>query len=84
VTVHYEGKLTNGEIFDSSIRRGEPTSFGVSQVIPGWTQALLRMKVGDKWQLVIPPELAYGEQGSRPVIGPNETLIFEVELLEVK
>lgn len=84
VTVHYEGKLVNGDVFDSSIRRGQPTSFGVSQVIPGWTEALLRMKVGDKWRLVIPPKLGYGETGSPPVIGPNEVLIFEVELLEVK
>lgn len=84
VTVHYEGKLTSGAIFDSSIRRGEPTTFGVSQVIPGWTEALLRMKVGDKWQLFIPPTLAYGERGAEGAIGPNETLIFEVELLEVK
>lgn len=84
VTVHYEGKLTNGEIFDSSKERGQPASFGVTQVIPGWTEALQRMKVGDKWQLVIPPNLAYGERGSPPVIGPNETLVFEVELLEVK
>ncbi len=83
VSVHYEGTLINGDIFDSSIQRGEPASFGVSQVIPGWTEALLRMKVGDKWKLFIPPALAYGERGSPPVIGPHEALIFEVELLEV-
>ena len=84
VTVHYEGKFVNGEIFDSSLQRGEPTSFGVTQVIPGWTEALMRMKVGDKWQLVIPPELGYGERGFPPAIGPHEALVFEVELLEVK
>ena len=84
VTVHYEGKLINGQVFDSSLQRGEPATFRVNQVIAGWTQALLRMKVGDKWQLFIPSELAYGEQGSPPVIGPNEVLIFEVELLEVQ
>ena len=84
VTVHYEGKLTSGKIFDSSIKRNEPTSFGVTQVISGWTEALLKMKVGDKWQLVIPSKLAYGPNGRPPVIGPNEILIFEVELLDVK
>jgi FKBP-type peptidyl-prolyl cis-trans isomerase FklB len=84
VTVHYEGKLINGQVFDSSIRRGQPATFGVSQVIPGWTEALQRMKVGDKWMLFIPPGLAYGERGSQGAIGPNEALIFEVELLEVK
>ncbi|MEZ6078433.1 MAG: FKBP-type peptidyl-prolyl cis-trans isomerase [Pirellulaceae bacterium] len=84
VSVHYEGKLVSGDIFDSSIQRGEPAAFGVSQVIPGWTEALLRMKVGDKWKLFIPPNLAYGDRGSPPVIGPNEALIFEVELLEVR
>ena len=84
VTVHYEGKLLSGSIFDSSLQNGQPVSFAVNRVIPGWTEALLRMKVGDKWQLFIPPELAYGERGSPPVIGPNEALIFEVELLEVK
>ncbi len=84
VTVHYEGKLVDGTIFDSSIRREEPTSFPVGRVIKGWTEALLRMKVGDKWQLFIPPDLAYGQDGAEGAIGPNETLIFEVELLQVK
>ena len=82
--VHYEGKLINGEIFDSSIKRGTPAEFPVTGVIKGWTEALLRMKVGDKYQLFIPPELAYGERGSPGGIGPNEALIFEVELLQVK
>jgi FKBP-type peptidyl-prolyl cis-trans isomerase FklB len=84
VTVHYEGKLTSGKIFDSSLQRGQPATFGVGQVIPGWTEALQRMKVGDKWELVIPPEIAYGAQGRPPVIGPNAILVFQVELLEVK
>lgn len=84
VSVHYEGKLIDGSVFDSSIARNEPAEFPVTGVIAGWTEALLRMKVGDKWQLVIPPQLAYGERGSAPKIGPNELLIFEVELLEVK
>lgn len=84
VSVHYEGKLISGKIFDSSIKRGEPATFGVSQVIPGWTEALQRMKVGDKWRLFIPPNIAYGERGAGADIGPNEALIFEVELLEVK
>ncbi len=83
VTVHYEGKLLSGQVFDSSLQRGEPATFGVSGVIPGWTQTLLRMKDGYKWQLFIPAELAYGERGSPPVIGPNEVLVFQVELLEV-
>ena len=84
VSVHYEGKLINGKIFDSSIKRGEPATFGVGQVIPGWTEALQRMKVGDKWRLFIPPNIAYGERGAGGDIGPNEALVFEVELLEVK
>lgn len=84
VKVHYEGKLTNGEVFDSSIKRGEPAEFPVNRVIPGWTEALQRMAVGDKWQLFIPPELAYGERGGPGGgIGPNEALIFEVELLDI-
>lgn len=84
VKVHYEGKLLNGKVFDSSIARGEPISFPVSGVIKGWTEALQRMKVGDKWILFIPPGLAYGERGAGGDIGPNELLIFEVELLDVK
>ncbi|HAC90439.1 MAG TPA: hypothetical protein DCF63_07370, partial [Planctomycetaceae bacterium] len=83
VSGHYEGKLTNGKIFDSSRQRGQPASFPVNGVIPGWTEALQRMKVGDIWMLFIPPNLAYGERGSPGGIGPNEALIFEVELLEV-
>jgi FKBP-type peptidyl-prolyl cis-trans isomerase len=84
VKVHYEGKLLSGKVFDSSIARGEPIEFPVNGVIPGWTEALQRMKVGDKWKLFIPPGLAYGEGGSPPDIGPNELLVFEVELLDVK
>lgn len=85
VKVHYEGKLMDGTVFDSSIARGEPIEFKVTGVIKGWTEALTRMKVGDKWQLFIPPSLAYGENpppGSS--IEPNSLLIFQVELLDVK
>jgi FKBP-type peptidyl-prolyl cis-trans isomerase len=83
VKVHYTGTLVDGTVFDSSVRRGEPATFPVKGVIPGWTEALQLMKVGDKWQLVIPPKLAYGEDGPGP-IGPNSTLIFEVELLGIE
>lgn len=84
VRVHYTGKLIDGTTFDSSVARGEPAEFGVGQVIPGWRQALQEMKVGDKWMLFIPPQLAYGAQGGPGGrIGPNEALIFEVELLEI-
>lgn len=83
VTVHYRGTLIDGTVFDSSYERGEPVSFPLQNVIPGWTEGLQHMKVGSKYELYIPPELAYGPGGSGPVIGPNETLIFEVELLEV-
>jgi FKBP-type peptidyl-prolyl cis-trans isomerase FklB len=84
VTVHYAGRLINGQEFDSSYKRGEPTSFPVSGVIPGWTEALQRMNKGAVWELTIPAALAYGEQGAPPTIGPNETLIFKVELLDIK
>jgi FKBP-type peptidyl-prolyl cis-trans isomerase len=83
VTVHYEGTLINGEVFDSSYERGEPTSFPVNRVIPGWTEALQMMKEGGKWEIYIPSDLAYGQQGAGQKIGPNSTLIFTVELLEV-
>lgn len=84
VSVHYEGRLINGEVFDSSYERGEPAEFPVGGVIRGWTEALMLMKPGAKWQLFIPSDLAYGPRGSGPQIGPNSTLIFDVELLEVK
>ncbi|ABC27191.1 FKBP-type peptidyl-prolyl cis-trans isomerases 1 [Hahella chejuensis KCTC 2396] len=83
VEVHYTGSLINGEVFDSSVQRGEPVSFPVNGVIPGWTEALQLMKPGAKWQLFIPAKLAYGPGGNGR-IGPNETLLFEVELLSVK
>lgn len=84
VVVHYAGKLINGTEFDSSYKRGEPASFPVSGVIAGWTEALQLMPVGSTWELYIPSALAYGEQGAPPMIGPNEPLIFKVELLEIK
>lgn len=84
VSVHYHGTLIDGTVFDSSVDRGQPASFPVSGVIPGWTEALQLMKVGSKWQVYIPSELAYGERGAGGAIGPNETLIFDVELLEIK
>ena len=84
VTVNYRGTLIDGTEFDSSYKRGKPASFGVTRVIKGWTEALQRMKPGSKWQLWIPPELGYGQRGSGKLIGPNATLVFEVELLSVK
>ncbi|MBP7826140.1 MAG: Outer membrane protein MIP precursor [Verrucomicrobia bacterium ADurb.Bin118] len=84
VKVHYHGTLIDGTVFDSSVQRGEPVSFPVEGVIPGWVEALQLMKEGDKWQLVIPAKLAYGEQGAGGPIGPNSTLIFEVELLAIE
>ena len=82
VTVHYTGKLIDGTVFDSSVERGEPATFGVTQVIPGWVEALQLMKEGAKYRLFIPSQLAYGPQGAGP-IGPNQTLIFDVELIKV-
>jgi FKBP-type peptidyl-prolyl cis-trans isomerase len=83
VRVHYHGTLIDGTVFDSSVDRGQPAVFGVDQVIPGWTEALQLMPVGSKWKIYLPSELAYGEQGAGADIGPNSTLIFEVELLEI-
>ena len=84
VLAHYHGTLTDGTVFDSSVDRGEPATFGVSQVIAGWTEALQLMKVGDKWRLFIPPALAYGEASPSPAIPPNSALIFDVELREIR
>jgi FKBP-type peptidyl-prolyl cis-trans isomerase FklB len=84
VEVQYRGTLIDGKEFDSSYRTGKPATFKLSGVIPGWREALKLMPVGSKWQIVVPPELAYGERGAPPDIGPNATLIFEVELLAIK
>ena len=84
VLAHYHGTLPDGSVFDSSVDRGEPATFGVSQVIAGWTEALQLMRVGDKWRLFIPPDMAYGEASPTPAIPPNSALVFEVELLEVR
>lgn len=83
VEVHYTGRLIDGTVFDSSVDRGQPATFGVTQVIPGWVEALQLMKAGSKWRLFIPSDLAYGPNGAGGVIGPNQTLIFDVELLKV-
>ncbi|MBQ8592900.1 MAG: FKBP-type peptidyl-prolyl cis-trans isomerase [Bacteroidaceae bacterium] len=83
VRCHYEGTLIDGTLFDSSIKRGQSAVFGVSQVIPGWVEALQLMKEGAKWRLYIPSELGYGAQGAGEMIPPHSTLIFEVELIEV-
>ena len=84
VKVHYHGTLIDGTVFDSSVRRGEPAAFGVTQVISGWVEALQLMPVGSKWKLFIPSDLAYGAQGAGQHIGPHTTLVFEVELLGIE
>jgi|TARA_X000000950_G_scaffold285302_1_gene390855 FKBP-type peptidyl-prolyl cis-trans isomerase FklB len=84
VVVHYRGTLVDGTEFDSSIRRGQPATFSLGGIIPGWQEALQLMNEGARWEVVIPPELAYGETGAGGAIGPQETLIFEIELIEVK
>lgn len=84
VVVHYTGTLLNGKKFDSSVDRGKPATFGVGQVIPGWTEVLQLMKPGDKWAVVIPSELAYGKRGAGGLIGPDEVLLFDVELISIK
>ena len=84
MVVHYRGTLIDGTEFDSSIRRGQPATFSLGGIIPGWQEALQLMREGARWEVVIPPELAYGETGAGGAIGPQETLIFEIELIEVK
>ncbi len=84
VVVHYTGTLLDGSVFDSSVQRGQPATFPVNRVIAGWTEALQLMKVGSSWKLFIPYNLAYGDQGAGGAIGPYSTLIFDVELLEIK
>lgn len=83
VTVHYKGTTIDGTVFDDSNQRGEPAVFGVTQVIPGWTEVLLLMKEGAKYKVVIPPALAYGDRGAPPVIEPNSVLVFDVELISI-
>lgn len=84
VVTHYHGTFIDGRVFDSSVERGQPAEFGVNQVIPGWTEALQMMSVGDKWRIACPPTLAYGEQGAGDSIPPNTALVFEIHLIEVK
>jgi len=84
VVTHYHGTFVDGTVFDSSVERGDPAEFGVHQVIPGWTEALQMMSVGDKWRIACPPKLAYGEQGAGDSIPPNTALVFEIHLIEIK
>jgi FKBP-type peptidyl-prolyl cis-trans isomerase FklB len=83
VTAHYKGSLVNGHEFDNSYLRNQPATFNLGQVIPGWKEVLPMMHEGDKWQVFIPSELAYGDRGQGNAIGPNETLIFDIELIKV-
>lgn len=83
VKVHYEGKTTDGVVFDSSYERGEPAEFPLTRVIPGWTEILQLMPIGSTWIVTIPPAMAYGDRGSPPKIGPNEVLIFKIELIDI-
>lgn len=84
VVTHYHGTLLDGTVFDSSVDRGDPAEFGVHQVIPGWTEALQMMSVGDKWRIACPPKLAYGEQGAGDSIPPDTALVFEIHLISIK
>ena len=84
VTVDYEGRHLNGQVFDSSYQRGQPATFPLSMVIPGWTQALTMMNTGATWEIYIPAKLAYGKKGAQGAIGPNEALIFKVHLISIK
>ncbi len=84
VKVHYHGTLTDGTVFDSSVERGSPATFGLGQVIPGFREAITRMKVGGTWKVYVPSDLGYGERGAGSSIGPNETLIFEIQLLSIE
>ena len=84
VTVHYEGRLPDGKVFDSSYKRGQPATFGVNQVIAGWTEALQLMQAGDKWRLFIPPGLGYGARGAGRDIPPHSALVFDVELISFR
>ena len=84
VVTHYHGTFVDGRIFDSSVDRGEPAEFGVKQVIAGWTEVLQLMSVGDKWRIACPPHLAYGEQGAGDSIPPNTSLVFEIQLIDIK
>ncbi|MCW9079709.1 MAG: FKBP-type peptidyl-prolyl cis-trans isomerase, partial [Gammaproteobacteria bacterium] len=83
VRVHYHGTLLDGTVFDSSVDRGQPVDFSLTAVIPGFRESISRMRVGDRWQVFLPSALAYGEEGAGTAIGPNETLTFEIQLLDI-